>query len=238
MWFCIDRGTIEDFGDYEEMHDMGDVENYEDFVQQWKDNYLDEKKWYCVQAVQDEESGYKAVAVNHKFVIVIDPRAEKGYEHDIDSFANWLCEETEKCIEQLKNNTYMNFVRKNLPSIHRTGTILQKHLWNMYPEEKEDFFEGITDKDVDDFIVVTLEDGNKRRCILSHYFMPFYNGHRYQTILLHGHSHSSEESNIEQEIAKNLNERGFQNEIYNVGCMHWNYEPVTLDEILAARKEV
>lgn len=92
-------------------------------------------------------------------------------------------------------------------------------------------------KDYDD-IVVTLEDGNKRRCILSHYFMPFYNGHRYQTILLHGHSHSSEESNIEQEIAKNLNERGFQNEIYNVGCMHWNYEPVTLDEILATKKEV
>lgn len=92
-------------------------------------------------------------------------------------------------------------------------------------------------KDYDD-IVVTLEDGNKRRCILSHYFMPFYNGQRYQTILLHGHSHSSEESNVEQEIAKKLNERGFQNEIYNVGCMHWNYEPVTLDEILATRKEV
>ena len=48
----------------------------------------------------------------------------------------------------------------------------------------------------------------------------------------------SEESNIEQEIARNLNERGFRNEIYNVGCMHWNYEPVTLDEILATRKEV
>ena len=91
-------------------------------------------------------------------------------------------------------------------------------------------------KDYDD-IVVTLENGNKRRCILSHYFMPFYNAHRYQTILLHGHSHSSEESNIEREIAKNLNDRGFQNEIYNVGCMHWNYEPVTLDEILAASKE-
>lgn len=92
-------------------------------------------------------------------------------------------------------------------------------------------------KDYDD-IVITLEDGNKRRCILSHYFMPFYNGHRYQTILLHGHSHNSKESNIEREIVKNLNERGFQNEIYNVGCMHWNYEPVTLDEILAAKKEV
>ena len=27
------------------------------------------------------------------------------------------------------------------------------------------------------------------------------------------------------------------NEIYNVGCMHWNYEPVTLDEILAKKPQ-
>lgn len=86
-------------------------------------------------------------------------------------------------------------------------------------------------KDYDD-IVVTLKNGVKRRCILCHYYMPFYVGHRYQTILLHGHSHESEEAYLEKEISKMLNGRGFYNESYNVGCMHWNYEPVTLDEIL------
>lgn len=90
-------------------------------------------------------------------------------------------------------------------------------------------------KDYDD-IVVTLADGSMRRCVLSHYFMPFYSAHQYKTILLHGHSHCSEESIIELEIAKDLNKRGFLNEIYNVGCMHWNYEPVTLDEILSAKR--
>lgn len=40
--------------------------------------------------------------------------------------------------------------------------------------------------------------------------MPFYNAHRYQTILPYRHSHNSEESDVEREIAKNLNERGFQ----------------------------
>ena len=34
-------------------------------------------------------------------------------------------------------------------------------------------------KDYDD-ICVTLEDGSVRRCILSHYFIPFYNGHRHR----------------------------------------------------------
>ena len=89
-------------------------------------------------------------------------------------------------------------------------------------------------KDSDD-IVVTLENGTKRRCILNHFYMPFYNAHQYQTILLHGHSHSSIECDIERAMSWELNKRGFLNEIYNVGCMHWNYEPVTLDEILAKK---
>lgn len=87
-------------------------------------------------------------------------------------------------------------------------------------------------KDYDD-IVVTLKDGNKRRCILSHYFMPFYNAHHYGAIHLHGHSHNTHESKLEKDMSKWLNENGHPCEIFNVGCMHWNYEPVTLDEILS-----
>lgn len=86
-------------------------------------------------------------------------------------------------------------------------------------------------KDYDD-IAVTLKDGSKRRCILSHYFMPFYNAHYYGAIHLHGHTHNSPESVLENKIAEYLNNNGYSCSIHNVGCMHWNYEPVTLDEIL------
>lgn len=86
-------------------------------------------------------------------------------------------------------------------------------------------------KDYDD-ICVTLQDGTTRRCILSHYFIPMYVGHRHQGIHLHGHSHLTEEADIEVNITKQLNYNGFRTEIYNVGCMYWNYEPVTLDEII------
>lgn len=87
-------------------------------------------------------------------------------------------------------------------------------------------------KDYDD-IWVTLEDGTKKRVILSHYFMPMYIGHLYEAIHLHAHSHLTEEAKYELSIAEQLNAVGCLNEIYNVGCMYWNYEPVTLDEILA-----
>ncbi len=92
--------------------------------------------------------------------------------------------------------------------------------------------------DVKDYaeIKVVLEDGTVRRCTLSHYFMPFYNGHWRGVIHLHGHSHLTTEAEQEFRIAKELNAAGFVNEIYNVGCMYWNYEPVTLDEILSRER--
>ena len=85
-----------------------------------------------------------------------------------------------------------------------------------------------------DEIDVTLNDGTTRRCVLSHYYTPFYNGHRYGAIHLHGHSHSSLESSYEKELTRKIiNDWGLSPQIYNVGCMWWNYEPVTLDEILS-----
>ena len=86
-------------------------------------------------------------------------------------------------------------------------------------------------KDYDE-ISVTLEDGSRRKCVLSHYFIPMYNGHRDGAIHLHGHSHFTDESRTEIELSEKLKSLGFSPRIYNLGCMYYNYEPVTLDEIL------
>ena len=93
---------------------------------------------------------------------------------------------------------------------------------------------GIKDYDL---IHVTLEDGTSTSVFLSHYFTPVYIGQYYGGIHLHAHSHITAEADEEVAYAKYLNEKGFKNRIYNVGCMYWNYEPVTLDEILNAQKK-
>lgn len=80
--------------------------------------------------------------------------------------------------------------------------------------------------------VVPLRDGTGRRVVMSHYFIPFYNGHYHNAIMLHGHSHNTEEYEAEEKMKVWLNQNGFPCRAYNVGCMHWNYEPVLLDEIL------
>ena len=70
--------------------------------------------------------------------------------------------------------------------------------------------------------------------ILSHYFLPFYNKHRYGGIHLHGHSHITKESIEELTIQKWLCKKGYHLQTFNVGCMlpYMNYEPQTLEHIV------
>lgn len=82
-------------------------------------------------------------------------------------------------------------------------------------------------------IAVPLADGTQKRVILSHYFIPLYNGHRYGAIHLHGHSHNSQESLIERDMIKMVQSQGLAIQSYNVGAYYQNYEPWTLDEIIA-----
>lgn len=84
-------------------------------------------------------------------------------------------------------------------------------------------------------IDVELEDGKTKTLILSHYFIPFYEKRASGAIHLHGHTHTAREAGIEFQMEKELNEKGYAHESYNVGCMYWNYEPVTLDTILNSK---
>ena len=81
--------------------------------------------------------------------------------------------------------------------------------------------------------------GKVRSVILSHYYMPFYDTHYYEGILLHGHSHMTKESEYERYISQMLYDKGFPIEVYNVGCMYpyINYTPKTLEQIVNGFKK-
>lgn len=90
--------------------------------------------------------------MQNKIIVEINPEYEKGYEYDISAFAQWVYETCKKCIADLKAGTYMDYVKTNLPDIHKTGTILQSELWELYPEDKAAFFEGLTDNDISEIL--------------------------------------------------------------------------------------
>ncbi len=69
--------------------------------------------------------------------------------------------------------------------------------------------------------------------IRSHYLIPFYNGARHMAFMLHGHTHKTEESVMEERIKEDIRRKGLRCEAYNVGAMRQNYEPQTFEEIIA-----
>ena len=88
----------------------------------------------------------------------MDKRLESGYTHDISEFTEWLVDAVKLTIEAVRNGTYNESVARLLPYKHRTGVITRAGLWKLYPEEKESFFQALTQEDVDEFLATGTED--------------------------------------------------------------------------------
>ena len=153
LWLRAERGPIEDFGNAEEEIAAGNYKSEEEFIEEWKSWFPEEIEWYQLQAVDLKDEKYRAVMVKHKFVVVQDERREpSGYPNEIAEFVQWMVDGVKECIEMLKAGTYNDFIRGNLPPQHRTGTILRKDFWDVWPEARAEFFENISSEDVSEFI--------------------------------------------------------------------------------------
>lgn len=177
----------------------------------------------------------------HKSIIAFDGRPFKSVEEmDIELTRRWNAKVTKDDLVYILGDMIWKARNDDAPNIIKSlngQKVLIKGNHDKFLNNSKATRELAGIKDYES-ISVTLQDGTSRRCFLSHFFTPMYDGHFYKAIHLHAHSHFTEESDCEIEIAKKLNDAGFYNEIYNVGCMYWNYEPVTLDEILARGSSV
>ena len=152
LWFCLERGPIEAYRNYEEELEDGNVENYDEFLERWKDEYPEEEKWYHFYGVETDNH-YQAISINHRNVIEIPPDAKRqGFPYEISDFVAVIKEKIEFCIQQIKDGVYMDFIRPRIPSTYKTGTILQSDLWELDPEEKKAYFDGLSEADIAEFL--------------------------------------------------------------------------------------
>lgn len=100
---------------------------------------------------------------------------------------------------------------------------------------KKRFIETCMYKEILDFI------GDKTyRLALCHYPIFSWNGQYSGIIHLYGHTHKNVDdrsyqralSELDLEYRNQKENKYIPLQAYNVGCMHWNYEPVSLGEIL------
>lgn len=164
LWLRADRGTIGALGDMKELLEYGDFDSEAAVEAYWKDMYPDDEYWYFMQSIEDENTGYRAIFLAHKFVVEVDPRKEQDtFPHDISEFMEWMLSEVKRCVAELEAGTYNDYVRNNLPACHRTGTIVRKELYDIFPDERKEFFEDLCEDDREAFIKLATSETPQHR---------------------------------------------------------------------------
>ena len=86
LWLRAERGTIEDFGSFEELRADGQVESFEEFETWWRSEFPEKVEWFHFAAGEDQEIGYRAVFLGHRHVLEVDSRKERAFPYDIAPF--------------------------------------------------------------------------------------------------------------------------------------------------------
>ena len=158
LWLSADRGPIEEFGDYDELLEEGEVDSRSEFEELWNVYYPDETVWYALCTVEREDNGFRAIFLNHDMIIEIDPRKKDfSFEEDISELTAWILEQVKKCLDELHAGTYNKRINSALPFNHRIGTIVRKDLWDIFPQRRADFFEDITQEEINEFVSLITE---------------------------------------------------------------------------------
>lgn len=149
LWFKADKGSLEDFGNYEELHEEGAYDTYEQFVEAYE-SYDKEEYWFKLCIVVDDD--YSALFINDSKIISIDPRHKGGFPVDMEGLLSFLNGELEEIIDKVSDEAYNNFLNKNLPYEYRHGTIQRKRLWNFAPERQKYDMGILTQEDIVKFL--------------------------------------------------------------------------------------
>lgn len=167
LWLKAERGSIEDFGNFEDLRAEGQIDDYEEFDSWWRSEFPDETEWFHFAAVEDTAIGYRAVFLGHRHVLEEDKRRERSYPHDISDFTCWLLEAVRDTIQAVESGIYQEQIERELPIQHRTGTVRRRDLWKVFPEWKEEFFHEISQQEVNEFLTSAVGYPMEAGCRLT-----------------------------------------------------------------------
>ena len=151
LWLVADRGPIEDFGDVNEWIEEGYADDEDEFRRNWLAEYPDERVWYGLIAIEDEKYGIRALSLGHKTIYSWSKHMETIGKMEVTPFIAWVLESVKGCVAELEAGTYNARIEAELPVRLRTGTIRRKDFWDVFPEQRADFFKDITREEINEF---------------------------------------------------------------------------------------
>lgn len=157
FWVYAFRGPIEAFGNYEELHESGEYDTYDDFVRTWKRIYNNDMYWYEVSVSRYKE--FFSLCINDSLVINLSPeKVNTWFEWDCVQLIEFLIEHVEKIIAGVQDGTYNQWLDSVLPYRYRTGVILRKVLWKIDRRYKKWSLRDLTEQEIADYIAYSNQD--------------------------------------------------------------------------------
>lgn len=152
LYFSVERGTIEHYGDYEELNEYGDVSNYEEFENIFKEEYPDDIYWY--RMVASRYKNYRTISINYKNIIYADMDSKSDYFENttLQELLEFIIYKVNECIKMLENNTYNDYISKNLSYKNRFGVIKRSEYWKLYPDVKKKLLSNISSEEINYFV--------------------------------------------------------------------------------------
>lgn len=153
LWLTSDRGEFSDYIDDDELAErLADGETVEDIQKEWHDFYPEPTQWYRLVVIHDNHNDYKTIIIDNKQVLEIDPeKKHESHPYKVQDFAEWILYAVNRAIELLKSGQYMNIVREQLPYEQRTGTIIRKDLYDIFPDWREAEQAEFTAEQIEEF---------------------------------------------------------------------------------------
>ena len=148
------RGEEPGMDELKEAVDYGGYESVDDCLSEWRSLNSEAERWYEVDTIA-HSNGYRALFFNNRVVLQCDERENPipdGFipwdEDAIPAFLDSLYDALTESIRMLEAGTYNDFVKDNIPYVKRQGVIRRSTLWELFPAARENFLEGLTDKEI------------------------------------------------------------------------------------------
>jgi len=149
LWLTASRGSIEDFGDYEEYLEAEEVESREEFEDLWLSKYPEPQKWYELITVVYKD--IHSVFLDKKLVLQFQNEPKECFPYEKLELTKWLLNAVDEVIASLMAGTYNGFVRDNLPCRKRVGKLLREDYWRIFPDEKAEYLGNIISAQIQRF---------------------------------------------------------------------------------------
>lgn len=153
MWIKAERGTFEE---YEKSEDYRfDVESEKEY----REKYDDISLWLPLHAIKNKYA--KLLRINDFTICIQENPFEKDiYKADLRKYLTVVKSAIEENIAVLERGTYNDMVKEELPYALRYGTINRKVFWQHYPKDKKASLNGLSEKEISDFLAVLEKEGD------------------------------------------------------------------------------